>query len=161
MATLCATALSACGQASSPAATTGPVSVGISLSLSGDFADPGRAALRGYQLWADSVNGGGGILGRRLQLTVLDDHSDPARAARNYRTLITRDKVNLVLGPFSTLLTAPSATIAHRYGYAFIEPAGGGPAVFQAKLDNVFFAQPAPAVKNADVLASYILSLPK
>src|SRR5947209_12736160 len=100
MATLCATALSACGQASSPAATTGPVSVGISLSLSGDFADPGRAALRGYQLWADSVNGGGGILGRRLQLTVLDDHSDPARAARNYRTLITRDKVNLVLGPF-------------------------------------------------------------
>src|SRR5919205_243528 len=86
--------------------------------------------------------------------------SSPNQAVSNYQNLINRDKVDLVLGPFSTLLTAPTATIAHRYGYAFVEPAGGGPAVFQSKLDNVFFAQPAPAIKNADVVANYILSLP-
>ena len=66
-----------------------------------------------------------------------------------------------MFGPFSTLLTAPSAAVAHRYGYAFIEPAGGGPAVFDQKLDNVFFTQPAPIVESGDVFANWILSLPK
>jgi branched-chain amino acid transport system substrate-binding protein len=138
-----------------------PVVIGISLSLSGDFSDEGKAAKRGYTLWAAHQNAHGGLLGRKIRLKIVDDTSSPNQAVTNYQNLITRDKVNFVFGPFSTLLTAPSATVAHRYGYAFIEPAGGGPAVFQAKLNNVFFAQPAPAVRNADVLAKYILSLPK
>jgi branched-chain amino acid transport system substrate-binding protein len=66
-----------------------------------------------------------------------------------------------VFGPFSTLLTAPAASVANRYHFAFIEPAGGGPAVFAKKLHNVFFTQPAPIVDSADVFAHYILSLPK
>src|SRR5437588_7582892 len=137
-----------------------PVVIGISLSLSGDFSDEGKAAMRGYKLWQAHQNAHGGLLGRKIQLKIVDDTSSPNQAVSNYENLITHDKVAFVLGPFSTLLTAPSATVAHRYGYAFIEPAGGGPAVFQAKLNNVFFAQPAPALKNADVLAQYILSLP-
>jgi branched-chain amino acid transport system substrate-binding protein len=136
------------------------VVIGVSLSLSGDFSDEGKAAMRGYKLWQSEVNAHGGLLGRKVQLKIVDDTSSPNQAVSNYQNLINRDKVDLVLGPFSTLLTAPAATIAHRYGYAFVEPAGGGPAVFQAKLDNVFFAQPAPAIKNADVVAHYILSLP-
>jgi branched-chain amino acid transport system substrate-binding protein len=78
----------------------------------------------------------------------------------NYQNLITKDKVAFVFGPFSTLLSAPAAKVANRYGYAFIEPAGGGPAIFDEKLGNVFFVQPAPVVNSADVFASYILSLP-
>jgi branched-chain amino acid transport system substrate-binding protein len=74
--------------------------------------------------------------------------------------LITKDKVDLVLGPFSTLLSVPSAQTAQRYGYAFIEPAGGGPAMFDAKLGNVFFVQPAPIAKWGDPFVQYILSLP-
>jgi branched-chain amino acid transport system substrate-binding protein len=138
-----------------------PVVIGISLSLSGDFSDEGKAAMRGYKLWQAHQNKHGGLRGRKIKLKIVDDTSSPNQAVTNYTNLITKDKVNFVLGPFSTLLTAPSATVAHRYGYAFIEPAGGGPAVFQAKLDNVFFVQPAPAIRNADVLAKYILSLPK
>jgi branched-chain amino acid transport system substrate-binding protein len=163
--------MTACGgskKSSSAAAgtTTGkatgtPVVIGISLSLSGDFSDEGKAAMRGYKLWTAYQNAHGGLLGRPIKLKIVDDTSSPNQAVSNYENLITHDKVNLVFGPFSTLLTAPSANIAHRYGYAFIEPAGGGPSVFAAKLNNVFFAQPAPAVKNADVLADYILSLPK
>ena len=138
-----------------------PVVIGISLSLSGDFSDEGKAAMRGYKLWQAHQNAQGGLMGRKIQLKIVDDTSSPDQAVTNYTNLITKDKVAFVLGPFSTLLTAPSATVAHRYGYAFIEPAGGGPAVFQARLNNVFFAQPAPAIRNADVLAHYILSLPK
>ena len=100
--------------------------IGISLSLSGDFSDEGKAAMRGYKLWQASVNAQGGLLGRKVQLKIVDDTSSPNQAVTNYENLISHDKVDFVLGPFSTLLTAPSATVAHRYGYAFIEPAGGG-----------------------------------
>ncbi len=68
--------------------------------------------------------------------------------------------MDLVFGPFSSLLTVPASQVARRYGYAFIEPAGGGPAVFDQKLNNLFFVQPAPVVKSGDVFADWILSLP-
>lgn len=136
------------------------LTIGISLSLTGDFSDSGTAEQRGYQLWADFVNAGGGLGGRQISLKIVDDASDPNQAATNYTTLITKDHVDLVFGPFSTLLTASSSRIAARYGYAFLEPAGGGPAVFSQHLHNLFFVQPAPAVQQGDVFASYILSLP-
>ena len=66
-----------------------------------------------------------------------------------------------MFGPFSTLLTAPAARIANRYGYAFVEPSGGGPAVFHEKLPNVFFAQPAPVINCGDPFTKFLLSLPK
>jgi branched-chain amino acid transport system substrate-binding protein len=138
-----------------------PIKIGISLSLSGDFSDPGKAAQRGYKLWAKVVNAKGGVLGRKVQLVIQDDTSSPTQASTNYQNFITKNKVDLVFGPFSTLLSAPAASVAHRYGYAFIEPAGGGPAIFQEKLNNVFFTQPAPVVQSGDVFANFLLSLPK
>lgn len=142
-------------------AGAGPIKIGISLSLSGDFSDSGKAAQRGYKLWAKVANSHGGVLGRKVQLVIQDDTSSPTQAQTNYQNFITKDKVDLVFGPFSTLLTAPSAAVANRYGYAFIEPAGGGPAVFQEKLHNVFFTQPAPVLQSADVFVKFLSSLPK
>jgi branched-chain amino acid transport system substrate-binding protein len=134
--------------------------IGISLSQTGDFSDPGKAAMKGYQLWADSVNATGGILGRQVELKIADDASDPNQAVTNYETFITKDHVDLVFGPFSTLLSVPSAQIANRYGYSFIEPAGGGPDMFAAKLPNVFFVQPAPILACGDPFVNWVLSLP-
>jgi branched-chain amino acid transport system substrate-binding protein len=65
----------------------------------------------------------------------------------------------MVFGPFSTLLTVPSAKVAARSGYAMIEGAGGGPAVFQLNLPDVF--DPSPPIANQLVLfAKWVASLP-
>ncbi|MGZ4462091.1 MAG: ABC transporter substrate-binding protein, partial [Gaiellaceae bacterium] len=128
---------------SSAAGRQGPIKIGISLSLSGDFSDPGNAVKKGYQLWASYVNAHGGVLGRQVSLEIKDDASNPNTAVSNYQTMITRDHVDLVFGPFSSLLTGPSAAVANRYHYAFLEPAGGGPKVFALHLHNLFFVQPA------------------
>jgi branched-chain amino acid transport system substrate-binding protein len=144
---------------SSPAAGQ-PIKIGISLSLSGDFSDPGKAVQKGYKLWAAYVNAHGGILGRQVQLKIVDDASNPNQAVTNYQNLITRDHVDLVFGPFSSLLTGPAATVAKRYHYAFLEPAGGGPAVFALKLNNLFFVQPAPVVRCGDSFVAYLKTLP-
>jgi branched-chain amino acid transport system substrate-binding protein len=157
---LSACASSSGGSGGSTASKHKPLVIGASVSLTGDFADPGKAVKAGYELWAQEVNAKGGILGRKVQFKIVDDTSSPTQVVTNYQNLINKDKVDLVFGPFSSLLTVPASQVAKRYGYSFIEPAGGGPQVFAAKLDNLFFVQPAPVVKQGDVFADWILSLP-
>ena len=148
------------GGSSASAESSQPLVIGASVSLTGDFADPGKAVKAGYELWQDEINAKGGILGRKVEFKIVDDTSSPDQVVTNYQNLINQDHVDLVVGPFSSLLTVPSSQVAKRYGYAFLEPAGGGPKVFAAKLDNLFFVQPAPVVKQGDVFADWILSLP-
>lgn len=137
-----------------------PVTVGISLSLTGDFSVDGQAFQRGYDLWASYINSHGGLIdGRPVKLVILNDNSDPTTVQSNYTKLIASDHVNLVFGPFSTLLTVPSAKVAARYGYAFPEGAGGGPAVFQLGLHNVFAVSP-PVADQLVPFAEWVASLP-
>ena len=136
-----------------------PVTIGTSLSLSGDFAADGQAFQKGYQLWINDQNAAGGLLGHKLKLDVLSDASSPAQVVSNYQHLIGSNHDQLVFGPFSTLLTVPSARVAARYGYAFVEGAGGGPAVFGQGLHNVFDVT--VPVKNGLVTwAQWVASLP-
>lgn len=160
----------ACGSSSSSSSTTGsssgsasasksPITIGASLSLSGDFASDGQAFQRGYELWAADQNAKGGLLGHPIKLKILSDASSPAQVVSNYQRLIGSDKVPLVFGPFSTLLTVPSARVAARYGYAFVEGAGGGPTVFGSGLHNVFDVS-VPVKNNLVTFAQWVASLP-
>ncbi len=69
---------------------------------------------------------------------MLNDASSQTQTVTNDTTLISVDHVNLLFGPFSSLLTLSAAPVAHRFGKALIEGAGGSPAVFATKLPNVF-----------------------
>jgi branched-chain amino acid transport system substrate-binding protein len=158
--------LAACGGSSKTTPTSGtagksasPVTIGASLSLSGDFAADGQAFQKGYELWMHDQNAKGGLLGHPIQLKILSDASSPAQVVTNYNTLIGSDKVPLVMGPFSTLLTAPAARVAARYGYSFVEGAGGAPAVFTEGLHNVFDVS-VPVKLNLVTWAQWIASLP-
>jgi len=129
------------------------------LSLTGDFSADGQAFKQGYEIWAHDINAHGGLLGRQVKLVILNDNSSPTQVDTNYTDLITVKHVDLTFGPFSSLLTAPSAEVAHRYGYAFVEGAGGSPLVFSEKLPNVFDVA-LPVVKNFDPLVNWLKSLP-
>ena len=145
---------------SATADTTNPVKIGASLSLSGDFSDDGKAFQQGYQLWADSINARGGLLGRAVTLDIVSDASSPDQVQTNYQKLITVDKVDITFGPYSSLLTKPASTVAHRYGYAMVEGAGGAPSVFtQPGIDNVFDVS-LPVANNLVSFANYLLALP-
>jgi len=139
----------------------GPIQIGASLPLTGRFGEPGTAAKNGYETWAAIVNENGGLLGRQVELKFLDNTSDADAAAADYENLITVDKVDLVVGPFSSFLVIPTSEVAAKYGYAFVEPAGGAPEVFNRGLTNLFFAQPAQGARQADPFALYVLGLPE
>lgn len=136
-----------------------PIKIGTSLSFSGDFSADGKAFQQGYQLWVNDVNKAGGLLGRQVQLDVVNDNSSPDQVQTNYQTLITVHKDDLVFGPFSTLLTKPASVVANRYGYAMLEGAGGGPSVFTRGLNNVFDVS-LPVANNLVAFANYIQTLP-
>ncbi len=127
---------------SSSASNSTPITIGASLSLTGDFSADGQAFERGYQLWASNVNKSGGLLGRQVKLNILNDNSSPTQVATNYTTLFGSNHVDLAFGPFSSLLTTPSASVAAHYGYALVEGAGGAPSVFASPANvathNVF-----------------------
>jgi branched-chain amino acid transport system substrate-binding protein len=157
---LLATALlAACGNSgTSSSGSSSPILIGASLSLTGDFSADGQAYQRGYELWASDVNAHGGIDGRKVKLIILNDNSSPTQVDTNYTDLITVKHVNLTFGPFSSLLTAPAAEVAHRYGFAFIEGAGGSPLVFSEKLPNVFDVS-LPVANELDPFATWVASL--
>ncbi|MCA9977239.1 MAG: amino acid ABC transporter substrate-binding protein [Anaerolineales bacterium] len=140
--------------------TTEPVVIGASLPLTGRFSESGTAVQQGYEVWAALVNEAGGLLGRQVELIILDNGSDEDTAVADYEKLITEDKVDLVIGPFSSVLDIPTSEVAAKYGYAFVEPAGGAPDVFNRGLTNLFFAQPAQSARQADPFALYLLGLP-
>ncbi|MBV9449948.1 MAG: amino acid ABC transporter substrate-binding protein [Streptosporangiaceae bacterium] len=152
----------ATGTSSSPSSGK-PIVVGASLSLTGDFSADGKAFQRGYELWAADVNSKGGLLGRQVQLKILNDNSQPTQASTNYQTLFSSTKVDLAFGPFSSLLTTPSASVAARYGYALIEGAGGAPSVFSSPANqsahNVFDVS-LPIEDNLIPFVNWVASLP-
>lgn len=144
---------------SSGAPSGSPIKVGVSLSLTGDFSADGKAFQQGYQLWADRTNANGGLLGRPVQLDIANDASSPVQVVTNYQKLISVDKVDLVFGPFSTGLTKAASSVVNRYGYAFVEGAGGGPSVFTLGLHNVFDVS-LPVANNLVSFAKWIAAMP-
>jgi branched-chain amino acid transport system substrate-binding protein len=149
--------------ASTSPSSSAPISIGASLSLTGDFSADGQAFKQGYDLWVKDVNAAGGILGRQVTLTILDDKSDPNQVVTNYQTLINSDHVDLTFGPFSSLLTAPASQVAARNGYAFVEGAGGAPKVFDTawnQADHNVFDVSLPVADELIPFVQYIASLP-
>jgi branched-chain amino acid transport system substrate-binding protein len=149
--------------ASTSPSSSAPITIGASLSLTGDFSADGQAFKQGYELWVKDVNAAGGILGRQVSLTILDDKSDPNQVVTNYQTLINTDHVDLTFGPFSSLLTAPASQVAARNGYAFVEGAGGAPTVFDTawnQADHNVFDVSLPIADELMPFVNYIASLP-
>ena len=162
--TIAALTVSACsgtGDQSEGGGSDDPIVIGISLPLTGDFSEPGKGVERGYEAWRDIVNENGGLLGRPVELKILDDQSNADRVVSDYESLIAQDGVDLVFGPFSTRLVVPSARVAQEYGMLFVEPAGAAAEVFEQGFDNLFYAAPAIANDHYNNLADYLLALPE
>jgi branched-chain amino acid transport system substrate-binding protein len=147
------------GTTASGSSAPASITIGASLSLSGDFSTDGQAFQRGYQLWAADQNRKGGLLGHHINLKILSDASSATQVVTNYNTLIGSDHDALVFGPFSSLLTTPSSKVVARYGYAFVEGAGGAPSVFGLGLHNVFDVS-VPVALNLTAFAKWVGSLP-
>ena len=138
----------------------GTLEIGASLPLTGEFSQPGEAAKQGYEVWREMVNADGGLLGRKVKLVIKDDQSSQNTVVSDYNALISQDKVDLLLGTFSSLLNIPASAVAEKARMVYVEPAGGSPDMFNRGFEYLFFAQQATADKQGLPYAEWIKSLP-
>jgi branched-chain amino acid transport system substrate-binding protein len=103
-----------------------PLRIGASMSLTGQYARTGKEVMQAYELWRDQVNAKGGILGRQVQLVTYDDQSEPETAAKLYERLISEDKVDLIIGPYSTPVTIAASTVTEKYKYPMVVSGASG-----------------------------------
>ncbi len=139
---------------------TEPIVIGASLPLTGDFSQPGVASQRGYTIWQDMVNANGGLLRRQVEMKVVDDASNQNTVVSDYNRLISQDKVDLLLGTFSSLLNIPASAVAEKNRMVYVCPSCASPKMFDRGFKHLFFAQPAVAAHQADLFAQYVASLP-
>jgi len=115
-----------------------PIRVGLSLSQSGSYAPFGQTQLRGYQLCIKRTNEKGGVLGRELNLVVEDDRSEAATAVRIYEKLITQDKVDAVLGPYSSPILDAVADVVEKRRMPMVAATGATSSIFKKGRKFVF-----------------------
>jgi branched-chain amino acid transport system substrate-binding protein len=104
------------------------LSVGLSLSLSGAYAAMGRQAEAAIKLFVDDLNAAGGVnVGgrtRELALRCHDDQSDACRCAEIFSALCGPERVDLLLGPYSSRLARAAAPIAEAAGMVMLNHGG-------------------------------------
>jgi branched-chain amino acid transport system substrate-binding protein len=121
-----------------PATAQGPIRIGASLSLTGTYAKLGKNQHEGYQLCEKDLNAKGGLLGRKLQFVVYDDQSMPATAVRLYEKLITEDKVDAIMGPYSSPVTEAAVNVTEKYKKVMVAPLAATTSIFKKGRKYIF-----------------------
>ena len=88
-----------------PTSAAESIRIGLTLGLTGKYSEMSDMQMKGFKLWEKEVNSRGGILGRKVEFIIHDDKSDPQTAKFLYEDLILSNKVDLVLGPYSSGIT--------------------------------------------------------
>jgi len=123
-----------------------PLLVGAVLPQSGQLADIAGDMQKALLLWQEARNAAGGLLGRRVELKLLDDRSEATASARLYDQLIEVDKADVLIGPFGSAATLTAAAVAERRRRVLINATGITSNTQRAGTRYVFQV-PAPAAE--------------
>src|SRR5882672_8470148 len=115
-----------------------PIRIGASLSLTGSYAKLGSNQHEGYKLCERDLNAKGGLLGRKVEFVVYDDQSLPATAVRLYEKLITEDKVDGVMGPYSSPVSEAAANVTEKYKKIMVAPLAATTSIYRKGRKYIF-----------------------
>jgi branched-chain amino acid transport system substrate-binding protein len=119
------TLLAAAGLAFAVAAPAqDPIRIGSFLSVTGPAAFLGDPEQKTLELYVEKINAAGGVLGRKLQLTVYDSAGDAEKARAFAKRLIEQDKVDLIVGGSTTGETMAVVPLVEQAQIPFISLAG-------------------------------------
>jgi branched-chain amino acid transport system substrate-binding protein len=134
-----------------PAPAAEPIKVGVTISLSGEYAAPGSEQLEGIQMWAHDLNARGALLGRPVEIVYYDDKSDASTSAALYERLIREDKVDLLLGPYSSGLTLAASGVAEKHDFPMVATGASATEIWSRGYKNIFQVD-APADTYLDLV---------
>lgn len=98
----------------------GDITIGVSLSLTGKYTEMGKMQQKGFSIWEKHINEKGGILGKNVKMIIQDDQSSGDRAKTIYTKLIEKDKVDFVIGPYSSGISEAILPITEKHQYPIL-----------------------------------------
>ena len=123
------------------------LTLGASVQLSGGLAGTGRYYRDAYQFTVDKINESGGITvdGKKYKvaLRLLDNKSDPGVNVTQHERLVARDKVNVLLGSFSSNAVLAGAAVAEKNHVPMVQAGGASSRIFARGYKYVFGTLPA------------------
>jgi branched-chain amino acid transport system substrate-binding protein len=127
-------------------AQTNTITFGSAVQLTGKDANTGRYYRDGYQLAIDKINEKGGITvgGKKyaLKLDLLDNQSDTNLDVQLYTRLITRDKVDFLLGSYSSGVVLVDTSVAEKFEIPMVEGGGAASQIFSRGYKYIFGTLP-------------------
>jgi branched-chain amino acid transport system substrate-binding protein len=116
--------------------------LGASVQLTGPVANTGRYYKDAYEFAVDKINAAGGVkIGnekRKLALKLYDNQSDVNLSVRQYTQLVSRDKVNLLLGPFASNFALADSAVSEKYRIPMVQGGGASDQIFSRKFKYIF-----------------------
>ena len=97
-----------------------PVKIGAMYPLTGGGAVYGVPAMAGHQLAVEELNAKGGILGRKIESVERDDKMNPSAASSTMKELITKDKVDIVVGGLSSAVGLAMSEVSKQEKVVYI-----------------------------------------
>lgn len=132
--------------------------VGVVTSISGELATGGNVTKRGYDLWAQAVNAQGGIAinGKQypVRLFYADAQSQPSQGASAAERLITQEKVDFILGPYSSGVTMAAAPVVEKYKVPMITGSAESPLIWLNKFKYTFGTIPPVSFTGATPIST-------
>ena len=156
---VCAVMLSAvvlCGGAL--AADT--IKVGVLLPLTGAQAKFGEIEKRSYEMAAEEINAKGGVKGMKIELLFEDDTGKPDVGRSGMEKLISREKVPVITGGYSSSVTAAAAPVAQQFKVPFVICTGSADDITEKGYDYVFRINP-PASEYPNAVQSFLQEVGK
>jgi branched-chain amino acid transport system substrate-binding protein len=153
--TLTAAVLLAMG-AGTASAASGPIKIGVQAPITGEYAAEGQGIQNGVKLLVDQQNKAGGLLGRKIQVTVCDDEGKAAQAAICGRKLVN-EGVIAVIGTYTSgaaLAAAPIYSAAN-----VIQTSDGTSDELTQKGWKTFFRNAPPNSDEAEFTAKYLVNV--
>jgi len=125
-----------CGWLVSSAAFERTVVIGFTVSETGKYQVSSSRQVQGLILWMDEVNAAGGIpLGDGTTVTFVpvftDDASDKETVVDAYTHLLTEDRADFLVGPYSSGLTTAIAPVVDRHAKIMIAPGAASDSIYQ------------------------------
>ena len=122
------------------------ITLGAAVQLTGRLANTGRYYGDGYALTIDRINEKGGIsvAGKKhkLALKIYDNQSDVNLGVRQYVQLVTQDKVNFLLGPFSSNDALDDSSVAEKYQVPMVQGGGASTQIYSRGYKYIFGTLP-------------------
>src|SRR6059036_4170727 len=138
-----------------PGESQAPIKIGVIEPLSGPVAASGNYVRMGAEIARDWLNARGGVNGRKIDLVIEDNKSDPKEAASAAEKLIVRDRVPAIMGAWGSSMTLAAMPKLEEYGVPMVVETSSAAAVTKRGNPWVFRISP-PSEMEALGLEQYV-----